>query len=206
MAKPNFAKKKITRIRNGRKRICIFMLNNGFLAVKITEISFFSFFNGIYETLPLKNYATLWCRAWRISYDMSSAHGEGKFCQKNITRIPSGRKRICFFMHSNRFLAVKIPEISFFNGIYETLPLKNYATLWCGAWRISYNMSSADGEDKFCEKKILHAFAMGENEYALLCSVTAFWLSKSLKFHFSLFNGIYETLPFKNYATLWCRA
>ena len=153
MAKPNFAKKKITRIRNGRKRICIFMLNNGFLAVKITEISFFSFFNGIYETLPLKNYATLWCRAWRISYDMSSAHGEGKFCQKNITRIPSGRKRICFFMHSNRFLAVKIPEMSFFNGIYETLPLKNYATLWCGAWRISYDMSSADGEDKFCEKK-----------------------------------------------------
>ena len=43
---------------------------------------------------------------------------------------------------------------------------------------------------------------MGENEYAFLCSVTAFWLSKSLKFHFSLFNGIYETLPFKNYATL----
>ena len=28
---------------------------------------------------------------------------------------------------------------------------------------------------------------MGENEYALLCSVTAFWLSKSLKFHFFTF-------------------
>ena len=56
-------------------------------------------------------------------------------------------------------------------------------------------------------KKILHAFAMGENEYAFLCTVTAFWLSKSLKFSFfSFFNGIKETLPFKNYATLWCRA
>ena len=151
MAKPNFAKKNITRIPSGRKRICIFMHSNMFLAVKIPEISFF---NGIYETLPLKNYATIWCRAWRISYDMSSAHGEGKFCQKNITRIPSGRKRICIFMTSNRFLAVKIPEISFFNGIYETLPLKNYATLWCHAWRISYNMSSAHGEAKFCKKKI----------------------------------------------------
>ena len=25
---------------------------------------------------------------------------------------------------------------------------------------------------------------MGENEYAFLCTVMAFWLSKSLKFHF----------------------
>ena len=43
MAKTNFAKKNITRIRNGRKRICIIMLSNGFLAVKITEIPFFHF-------------------------------------------------------------------------------------------------------------------------------------------------------------------
>ena len=54
MAKPDFAKKNITRIRNGRKRICIFMHSNGFLAVKITQISFFSFFNGIYEPGHLK--------------------------------------------------------------------------------------------------------------------------------------------------------
>ena len=106
MAKPNFAKKNITRIRNGRKRICIFMHSTGFLAVKITQISFFSFFNGIYETRPFKNYATLWCRAWRISYDMSSAYGEAKFCEKkwkdNITRIRNGRKRICIFVHSKQ--------------------------------------------------------------------------------------------------------
>ena len=38
---------------------------------------------------------------------MSSAHGEAKFCEKNITRIRNGRKRICIFMHSNGFLAVK---------------------------------------------------------------------------------------------------
>ena len=38
-----FSEKKITRIRNGRKRICIIMLSNGFLAVKITEIPFFHF-------------------------------------------------------------------------------------------------------------------------------------------------------------------
>ena len=92
---------------------------------------------------------------------MSSAHDEDKFCEKknkkdNITRIRNGRKRICIFMHSNGFLAVKITQISFFsffNGIYETRPFKNYATLWCRAWRISYDMSSAHDEDKFCEKK-----------------------------------------------------
>ena len=49
--------------------------------------------------------------------------------------------------------AFLFPEISFFNGIYETLPFKNYATLWCRAWRISYDMSFAHDEDKFCEKK-----------------------------------------------------
>ena len=36
-------KKNITRIRNGRKRICIFMHSNGFLAVKITKFHFFHF-------------------------------------------------------------------------------------------------------------------------------------------------------------------
>ena len=146
-------KKKLHAFAMGENEYAFLCTATAFWLSKSLKFHFFIFFNGIYETRPLKNYATLWCRAWRISYDMSSAHGEGKFCQKNITRIPSGRKRICIFMHSNGFLAVKIPEISFFNGIYETLPLKNYATLWCGAWRISYNMSSAHGEDKFCEKK-----------------------------------------------------
>ena len=73
--------------------------------------------------------------------------------------------------------SLKISLKKKFNGIYETMPFKYYATLWCRAWRISYNMSLHIAKPNF-EKKILHAFAMDENERAFLCTVTVFWLSK----------------------------
>ena len=101
---------------------------------------------------------------------------------------------------------LKFQFFIFFNGIYENLPFKNYATVWWLKWRISYDMSSAHGEANFCEKKMLHAFAMGENEYAFLCTATAFCCQNHWNFIFSFFNGIYETMPSQNYATLWCRA
>ena len=100
---------------------------------------------------------------------------------KIVKRIWNGRKRIHIFMNSNGFLVVKITKISIsylFNGIYETLPFKNHSTLWCRAWRIRWDMAKPNFAGK-----ILHA--LDENEYAFLCTVTAFWLSKSLNFNFS---------------------
>ena len=54
--------------------------------------------------------------------------------------------------------------------------------MWCMTYKLRHVVCR--WRRQILRKKILHAFAMGENEYALLCSVTAFWLSKSLKFHF----------------------
>ena len=147
--------------------------------------------------------------ACRISWDMLSAHCKAKFCTlqsqilkiNNIARIWNGWKWVGMFMHSNGFLAGEITEIPIFHFVRH-LPnpviqkLRN-AVMLCMTYKLR-NVACTWRSQVLQKKKILNAFAMGGNEYAFLCTVTAFWLSKSLKFHFfSFFNGIYETLSLK---------
>ena len=159
----------------------------------------FNRLTGIYETLPFKNCATLWYRAWRV-LKLSSAHGEAKFCgkKKYYTHWQQTKTNMHSLMHNDGFLAVKITEISIFhlfNGIYENLPFKIYATLWCRAWRISWDMSSAHGEVKFCKKKIKNKQKINKTKlkqrqiYIFMHSKQLFGCQNHWNFNFSFFTA-----------------
>ena len=88
-AKPNFAKKIMKNIRNAQNEMCIFIHNNGFMAVKIIEISFF---RACTKSCHLKN--TQRCDLVHyLSVETCRLHiAKRNFKKKIAKRIRNGKK------------------------------------------------------------------------------------------------------------------